>query len=89
MPATKLPRLRHVGLEVDGLADALGTIPTLVGAGILTPDDQLERRVRRLLGLRERPGPAREWSDRLGAAVLTAPGDAAGGEGRPSTEGSA
>jgi len=88
VPHGKRPSLRHVGLEVDGLADALGTLPSLVGAGILSPDDSLERGVRRLVGLRDRPGPRREWDERLGSSVLGQAADAGGGEGRP-TEGPA
>jgi hypothetical protein len=88
VPHGKRPSLRHVGLEVDGLADALGTLPSLVGAGILSPDDSLERGVRRLVGLRDRPGPRREWDERLGSSVLGQAADTGGGEGRP-TEGPA
>jgi hypothetical protein len=81
MPPSKLPTLRHVGLEVDGLADALGAVPSLVAAQVLTPDDALERRIRRLIGLRDVPGPRRTWEERAQSSSYA--DDASGGEGRP------
>jgi len=47
---SKLPRLTHTGLDTDDLADSLGMLPGLVQAGLLTPDDELERAIRERLG---------------------------------------
>ena len=55
VPQSKLPRLRHYGLDTDELADALQMLPALVTAGLLTPDNTLEHAIR----------------DRLGATQLT------------------
>ena len=47
---SKLPRLTHSGLDTDDLAESLGVLPGLVQAGLLTPDDELERAIRVRLG---------------------------------------
>jgi phage gp29-like protein len=47
---SKLPRLTHTGLDTDDLAESLGMLPGLVQAGLLTPDDELERAIRERLG---------------------------------------
>ena len=47
---SKLPRLTHTGLDTDDLAESLGVLPGLVQAGLLTPDDELERAIRARLG---------------------------------------
>lgn len=47
-PPSERPVLVHTGLDVDGFADLLPHIPALVAADALTPDDQIERRIRRL-----------------------------------------
>jgi hypothetical protein len=77
IPPSKMPTLVHYGLDVDGLSDALGSIASLISAGALTPTDAVETRILRLMGMG--PGPAREWSDRLGRAVLTTPQASDGG----------
>ena len=51
VPPSEMPRLVHTGLDVDGFADAAGILAGLAAAGILTPDDALEDRARRLLGV--------------------------------------
>ena len=50
-----MPKLRHYGLQTDNLGDALnnGSLPALVQAGILTPDDPLERAIRDKIGVGE------------------------------------
>jgi hypothetical protein len=45
----RLPTLWHAGLEPDRLAESLGSLPGLVQAGILTPDDGLETATRGIL----------------------------------------
>jgi len=47
---SKLPKLTHTGLDTDDLAESLGMLPGLVQAGLLTPDDELERAIRERLG---------------------------------------
>jgi hypothetical protein len=84
IPVSKLPRLRHVGVDVDGLSDALGTLPALVQSSLLTPTDDLESRIRRLAGVGDGGDETKRGSvERLGAALGT-PVDPSGGEGRPS-----
>lgn len=84
-PFEELPRLQHRGVEVDGLRDALGVLPALVAGGIVTPDQELEARVRRLLGLRA-AAPERPWQERL-AEVGSVRDDIPRGQGgRPSNE---
>ena len=55
---SKLPRLVHTGLDTDDLAESLNTLPALVTAGLLTPDDELERAIRDRLGAGELPEDA-------------------------------
>jgi hypothetical protein len=52
---TKLPRLVHTGLDADALADALISLPSLVQAQLLTPDDDLERAIRQKIGAGQLP----------------------------------
>ena len=56
--ASKLPRLTHTGLDTDELAESLGMLPQLVQAGILTPDNDLERAIRERLGAGDLPEEA-------------------------------
>ena len=56
--ASKLPRLRHTGLDTDDLAESLATLPGLVQAGLITPDDELERAIRSKLGAGDLPEEA-------------------------------
>lgn len=51
VPVSKYPRLKHYGLETDGLADSLQQLPALVSSGVLTPNDSLEHAVRDLFGV--------------------------------------
>ena len=55
---SKLPRLTHTGLDTDDLADSLAALPALVQAGLLTPDDELERAIRERLGAGDLPDDA-------------------------------
>jgi len=55
---SKLPRLTHTGLDTDDLAESLGMLPGLVQAGLLTPDDELERAIRERLGAGDLPEDA-------------------------------
>jgi hypothetical protein len=55
---SKLPRLQHTGLDTDDLAESLGMLPALVQAGLLTPDNNLERAIRERLGAGELPEEA-------------------------------
>jgi len=55
---SKLPRLTHTGLDTDDLADSLAALPALVQAGLLTPDDELERAIRERLGAGDLPEDA-------------------------------
>lgn len=55
---SKLPRLRHSGLDTDELANSLGQLSSLVQAGLLTPDDELERAIRIRLGAGDLPEEA-------------------------------
>lgn len=52
---TKLPKLTHMGLDNDALVDALQQLPALVGAGLLTPDNNLERSIRQKVGAGDLP----------------------------------
>lgn len=56
--ASKLPKLTHTGLDTDDLAESMGMLPQLVQAGILTPDDELERAIRERLGAGDLPEEA-------------------------------
>lgn len=60
VPLGKLPRLRHRGVEVDALADSLGNLPQLAASGFITPDDGIEIKLRRLMGIND---PSRQQSD--------------------------
>lgn len=53
--STKLPKLTHMGLDNDALVDALQQLPALVGAGLLTPDNNLERSIRQKVGAGDLP----------------------------------
>ena len=55
---SKLPKLTHTGLDTDDLADSLGMLPGLVQAGLLTPDNDLERAIRERLGAGDLPEDA-------------------------------
>jgi hypothetical protein len=55
---SKLPRLNHTGLDTDDLAESLAMLPQLVTAGLLTPDDELERAIRERLGAGDLPEEA-------------------------------
>lgn len=52
---SKLPRLTHMGLDNDALVDALSQLPALVSAGLLTPDNNLERSIRQKVGAGDLP----------------------------------
>lgn len=77
-----LPYFGVEGLEVDGLADALGNLVALTEADILTKTPGLESRVRRLVGLRDEPGTSRPASERRPASGFIMP-RVDGGAGRP------
>lgn len=69
---SKLPRLTHSGLDTDDLAEALGMLPALVQAGLLTPDDDLERAIRERLGAGDLPeGASRTAQERTTPAALS------------------
>ena len=53
-----LPKLTHTGLATDDLADSLQMLPGLVQAGLITPDDDLERVIRAKLGAGDLPEDA-------------------------------
>ena len=55
---SKLPKLTHTGLDTDDLAESINSLPQLVTAGLLTPDDELERAIRDRLGAGELPEDA-------------------------------
>jgi len=55
---SKLPKLTHTGLDTDDLADSMDALPGLVQAGLLTPDDELERALRERLGAGDLPEDA-------------------------------
>lgn len=55
---SKLPKLTHTGLDTDDLAESLQALPALVQAGLLTPDDELERAIRERLGAGDLPEEA-------------------------------
>lgn len=55
---SKLPRLTHTGLDTDDLADSMAMLPQLVQAGLLTPDNELERALRERLGAGDLPEEA-------------------------------
>lgn len=55
---SKLPRLVHTGLDTDDLAESLAMLPQLVTAGLLTPDNELERAIRERLGAGDLPEEA-------------------------------
>ena len=55
---SKLPRLTHTGLDTDDLAESLAMLPGLVQAGLVTPDDELERIIRAKLGAGDLPEDA-------------------------------
>lgn len=53
--STKLPKLTHMGLDNDQLVDAMSQLPSLVSAGLLTPDNNLERSIRQKIGAGDLP----------------------------------
>ncbi len=55
---TKYPKLVHMGLDTDALADALISLPSLVQAQLLTPDDDLEQSIRQKIGAGQLPSEA-------------------------------
>jgi len=55
---SQLPRLVHTGLDTDDLAESLAMLPQLVTAGLLTPDNELERAIRERLGAGDLPEEA-------------------------------
>ena len=55
---SKLPKLVHTGLDTDDLAESVNSLPALVTAGLLTPDDELERAIRERLGAGDLPEDA-------------------------------
>ena len=68
--------LTHTGLDTDDLAESLGMLPALVQAGLLTPDDELERAIRERLGAGDLPDEAqrstgqRQTQEPVGVASL-------------------
>ena len=60
--AAKLPKLVHTGLDTDDLAESINALPALVSAGLLTPDDELERAIRDRLGAGDLPEDAQRSS---------------------------
>lgn len=83
VPASVRPHLAHTGLEVDGLADALGALPGLISAGVVTPTAELERRVLKLLNVEPGPGSERSSQERMGGTSAIITTDNTGGAGRP------
>jgi hypothetical protein len=59
---SKLPKLVHTGLDTDDLAESMNSLPALVTAGLLTPDDELERAIRDRLGAGDLPEDAQRSS---------------------------
>jgi hypothetical protein len=57
IPNEELPQIAQYGLEVDGLADALGALPSLAAAGLINPAG-LAPKVARLLGAESGVAPA-------------------------------
>ena len=55
-------RQTHTGLDTDDLAEGLSALPGLVQAGLLTPDDELERAIRERLGAGDLPEDAQRSS---------------------------
>jgi len=55
---SKLPRLTHTGLDTDELGSSLNALPQLVSAGLITPDDELERVIRAKIGAGDLPEDA-------------------------------
>ena len=89
IPPELLPRLRHRGVSVDAFRDLIGVLPQLVTANLVTPTDDLERRIRREVGLDPLSTPQRDPEERLGTAegqpISVAVRESQGG--RPSASG--
>lgn len=87
IPPDLMPKLRHRGVSVDAFRDLIGVMPQLVTANLLTPTDDLERRIRREIGINPLSAPERD--DRLATAegqpVSIAPRENQGG--RPTSPG--
>jgi hypothetical protein len=66
---SKLPRLTHTGLDTDDLAESMAMLPQLVQAGILTPDDELERAIRERLGAGDLPEEAQRTASERTAST--------------------
>lgn len=81
-PSAKTPKLKVLGLEVSGLADAVGNIVQLTEADVLTKTPGLEAALRRLLGLKAEPGTGRPSTERRPPSGAVIP-RADGGAGRP------
>lgn len=64
VPLSELPRLQHRGVEVDSLREALGILPSLVAGGLLTPNGEIEDKIRRAIGVNGE-SPERPWNQRL------------------------
>lgn len=60
IPVELLPRLKHRGVTVDAFNDLIGVMPQLVSANLLTPTDDLEKRIRREVGADQQQTPQRD-----------------------------
>lgn len=80
IPNEELPQVVQFGLEVDGLADALGALPSLAAAGFVDPA-ALSVKVARLLGAESGVAPAPAVQPVPPAALEGVP--QVGGGGRP------
>ncbi len=77
MDPSKLPRLTHLGLDTDDLAESMGMLPGLVQSGLLTPDDELERALRQRLGAGDLPEDAIRTPRERAASARTGNANAA------------
>lgn len=81
IPPSVLPRLAHRGVAVDGLMDSLNILPQLIAAGVYTPDDETEKKIRRDFGVTA-TSPVRDWPDRVtqrDSHMVSVPGTDVGG----------
>lgn len=66
IPIELMPRLKHKGVTVDAFQDLIGVLPQLVAANLVTPTDDIERRIRREMGAD--PASTPERPDRMETA---------------------
>lgn len=64
VPSDVLPKIAHIGAQVNAIRDMSSILPQLVASGLVTPTDEIERAILRELRV-GMPSITREWRERL------------------------